>query len=143
MYKFHPEESAFHTFLSIFLFLIWSLAVTGIIIVSSPIIISSWKFRSKFPIQSNNHFTMWLFTSALIQADGGEDVQADLERACVEVAQEYPLGAYAVDYIQYHVSPILSYHEAEVQITYRRTKEQMDAIVSATGISGKFGHKLP
>ena len=73
--------------------------------------------------------------SASIRLYESEDVQADLERACVEVAQEYPLGAYAVDYIQYHVSPILSYHEAEVQITYRRTKEQMDAIVSATGIT--------
>ena len=64
--------------------------------------------------------------------DSGQ-IEADLEQACLEVIQEDPLGAYAVDYIKYSVTPLVTYSEAEVQITYRRTREQVSAIVSATG----------
>lgn len=63
------------------------------------------------------------------------EVEADLAAACLEVVQEDPLGAYAVDYIKYDYSHIVSYYEATVQITYRRTPEQVGAIVSATGSS--------
>ncbi|MGE4276219.1 MAG: hypothetical protein AB7E30_03465 [Lawsonibacter sp.] len=62
-----------------------------------------------------------------------EDVEADLEAACLEVVQEDPLGAYAVDYIKYSVNSIVTYYEADVQITYRRTRQQINSIVSATG----------
>ena len=64
--------------------------------------------------------------------DSGQ-IEAELEQACLEVIQEDPLGAYAVDYIKYSVTPLVAYSEAEVQITYRRTREQVSAIVSATG----------
>lgn len=60
-------------------------------------------------------------------------IEADLENACLEVVQEDPLGSYAVDYIKYSVTPLVTYSEAEVQITYRRTREQVSSIVSATG----------
>lgn len=62
-----------------------------------------------------------------------ENVDADLEAACLEVVQEDPLGAYAVDYIKYSVDSIVTYYEADVQITYRRAREQINSIVSATG----------
>lgn len=62
-----------------------------------------------------------------------EDVEVALDAACLEVVQEDPLGAYAVEYIKYSVSSVVTYYEADVQITYRRTKEQMASIVSATG----------
>ena len=62
-----------------------------------------------------------------------ETIEGDLEKACLEVIQEDPLGAYAVDYIKYSVNPMVSYSEADVQITYRRTREQVASIVSATG----------
>ncbi len=62
-----------------------------------------------------------------------EDVESDLEAACLEVVQEDPLGAYAVDYIKYSVNSIVTYYEADVEITYRRTREQISSIVSATG----------
>lgn len=65
--------------------------------------------------------------------NNSEDIEADLETACLEVVQEDPLGAYAVDYIKYHVTSIVTYYEANVQITYRRTREQINSIVSATG----------
>lgn len=63
------------------------------------------------------------------------DVEQDLEGACQEVVQEDPLGAYAVELIQYDVVPIVSCYEATIQITYRRTHDQVASIVAATGAS--------
>ena len=62
-----------------------------------------------------------------------QDVEQSLSNACLEVVQEDPLGAYSVDFIRYDVTPIVSYDEAAVEITYRRTREQVSAIVAATG----------
>lgn len=62
-----------------------------------------------------------------------QDVEADLEAACQEVMQEDPLGAYAVEDIHYSIHSIVAYSEAAVQITYRRTPEQIRSIVSVTG----------
>ena len=64
-----------------------------------------------------------------------EAVEADLEAACLEVVQEDPLGAYAVEFIKYSVNSLVTYFEAEVQITYRRSREQVASIVSATGVT--------
>ena len=64
-----------------------------------------------------------------------QDVEDDLTRACLEVVQEDPLGAYAVDYIKHDYSLIVSYYEANIYITYRRTPEQVASIVSVTGSS--------
>ena len=63
------------------------------------------------------------------------DVESDLENACLEVVQEDPLGAYAVDYMKYDVKSIVAYDEATVHITYRRTREQIAGVVSVTGVS--------
>lgn len=62
-----------------------------------------------------------------------EEVDGDLEAACLEVVQEDPLGAYAVEFIKYSVTPVVTYHEADLQITYRRSREQVAAIASVTG----------
>lgn len=62
-----------------------------------------------------------------------EDLNASLDAACLEVNQEDPLGAYAVEYITYRITPLVTYSEATVNITYRRTKEQVASIVQATG----------
>ena len=73
-----------------------------------------------------------------VRFDGGSgetEIQQMLEEACLEVVQEDPLGAYAVEYIKYSVTPIVGSYEAAVQITYRRTREQVAAIVDATGTS--------
>lgn len=67
------------------------------------------------------------------------DVESDLSSACLEVAKEDPLGAYAVDYIKYDFSRIVSYYEANVQITYRRSPEQIQSVVSVTGSSAIKG----
>ena len=72
--------------------------------------------------------TIRLYTDA-------EDVETFLSDACLEVVQEDPLGAYCVEYIKYSVDPVLTYFQAQVQITYRRTREQVSSIVQATGVT--------
>lgn len=62
-------------------------------------------------------------------------VEEDLAAACLEVVQEDPLGAYSVDFITFDVSTIVSYYEAAINISYRRSQEQVAAIVMATGAS--------
>lgn len=64
-----------------------------------------------------------------------QDLEDDLTRACLEVVQEDPLGAYMVDYIKHDYSLIVSYYEVNVNISYRHTVEEMDAIVFVTGSS--------
>lgn len=61
------------------------------------------------------------------------DFKQLMDEACLEVKQEDPLGAYAVDYIKYSVISIVGSYEADVQITYQRTREQVASIVDATG----------
>ncbi|MCI9156748.1 MAG: hypothetical protein HFF44_07385 [Lawsonibacter sp.] len=62
-----------------------------------------------------------------------ENVEPFLSDACLEVVQEDPLGAYCVEFIKYTVDPVVTYSEAHLSITYRRTREQVAAIVQATG----------
>lgn len=62
-----------------------------------------------------------------------EDMDHQLETACLEVVQEDPLGAYSVEFIKYEFSHLVPYTEAKVQISYRRSREQVSSIVSVTG----------
>lgn len=71
--------------------------------------------------------TVRLYTDA-------EDVVTFLSDACLEVVQEDPLGAYCVEFIKYTIDPVVTYSEARVDITYRRTREQVASIVQATGV---------
>ncbi len=63
------------------------------------------------------------------------DVGEDLSNACLEVKQNNPLGAYAVDYITHDFSRIVSYYEVNLYIAYRRSYEQIKSVVAATGSS--------
>lgn len=64
-----------------------------------------------------------------------ENVEPFLADACLEVVQEDPLGAYCVEFIKYTVDPVVTYFEAHLDITYRRTREQVASIVQATGVT--------
>lgn len=64
-----------------------------------------------------------------------DQIEADLEAACLEVVQEDPLGAYAVEYIKYGLTSVVSYSEAAIHLTYRRTKSQINSIIQATGVT--------
>ena len=66
-------------------------------------------------------------------------VEQSLEDACLEVVQKDPLGAYAVDFITYSLSPSVSCYQADLQIAYRRTVDQIASIISATGATAIRG----
>lgn len=63
------------------------------------------------------------------------DAQSDVTRACLEVVQKDPLGAFAVDYIKHSVTQIISFYEAQVDIAYLRSTEEIDRITAVTGSS--------
>lgn len=59
--------------------------------------------------------------------------KSDLKAACLEVKQEDPLGAYAVEDIAYTMTNSEEYCEIDLQIQYRRTRDQINGIVITTG----------
>lgn len=63
------------------------------------------------------------------------DIAGDLSAACNEVANEDPLGAYVVDFIKSSYTRVVKYYEASIDITYRRTPEQVRNLVNVTGSS--------
>ncbi len=66
----------------------------------------------------------------------GLNISDDLAAATKEVSTETALGAYAVDYISYDLDRIVGYYEVEVYVYYRRTAEEVEAIVSESTVSG-------
>ena len=73
-------------------------------------------------------------TAALRLYDFESDlaVADTLERAAAEVQQETPMGAYAVEYITTSSHAQRGYYEVAVRVGYRRTPEQLQAVVNAT-----------
>jgi len=63
------------------------------------------------------------------------NVSDDLSKACWEVKSTTALGAYSIDYISYELSRIVSYYEADIYITYKRSREEVEAIVSVSSNS--------
>ena len=61
-------------------------------------------------------------------------VAETLEQATTEIQQETPMGAYAVEYITSSSHSQRGYYEISVQISYRRTEQQVQAVVNATSI---------
>ena len=59
-------------------------------------------------------------------------VAETLEQATTEIQQETPMGAYAVEFITSSSQAQRGYYEVSVQIGYRRTAEQIQAVVNAT-----------
>ena len=71
-------------------------------------------------------------TLRLYKFEDDLSVADTMERAAAEVQQETPMGAYAVEYITSSSQSQRAYHEAAVQISYRRTLEQIQSVVNAT-----------
>ena len=84
--------------------------------------------------QQEKEGEIWLY--------GGTDMlSADqiVAAACREVQQETPLGAYAVEYLTYTIDTTPRQYDAiSVTIGYRRTEEQLDAMVHATSIAALY-----
>jgi hypothetical protein len=62
-------------------------------------------------------------------------VSDTLEQAANEVQQETPMGAYAVEYITSESQAQHGYYDVTLRIGYRRSAEQIQAIVNATSTS--------
>jgi hypothetical protein len=60
------------------------------------------------------------------------DLSKDLSDAVYEVSRGNPIGAFAVDYMTYDYSKIVSYYEINIHCTYRRTVEEINSIVYVT-----------
>ena len=71
-------------------------------------------------------------TLRLYNVTGDSFDESDMEEAAVEIQQETPLGSFAVSYITFSSQPQRGYEEIKIQIGYRRTMEQIQAIVNAT-----------
>lgn len=73
--------------------------------------------------------------------DYSGDVIRDVEKVCTFVAYNTPMGAFAVYYISTSVNRIVSYYEATVTITYKKTQAQMDSLTyvgSSNGIRSRL-----
>lgn len=67
----------------------------------------------------------------LVSYDG--DMETDVSNACIAAANEDPLGAWAVYYINHSLNRIVSYYEANITIIYRRAKSEIASIPHCTG----------
>ena len=65
-------------------------------------------------------------------------VAETLEQAAAEIQQETPMGAYAVEFITSASQAQRGYYEVSVQISYRRTAEQIQAVVNATSTEALY-----
>lgn len=65
----------------------------------------------------------------------------DLAAVCVEVKNETPLGAYAVEDISYDTSRIVSYYTADISIRYSVSAEDIASVVVVSGL-GEFGEHI-
>lgn len=63
------------------------------------------------------------------------NISQDISTACWEVKSSTALGAFAVDYISYDLSRIVSFYQAEIYITYKRSADQIAAVESVYTVS--------
>lgn len=55
----------------------------------------------------------------------------------MEVTQEDPLGAYAVDYIKYDVEQTVSYYQINVKLAYNIDPKELKDVISVTGSTAR------
>lgn len=56
-------------------------------------------------------------------------VNDDMAEVCVEIKSQAPMGAYAVEDIDYELSRIVSYYKADLKIVYKRTAAEIRSVV--------------
>lgn len=63
------------------------------------------------------------------------NISRDISQACWEVKSSTPLGAWAIDYTSCDLSRIVSFYQADLYITYRRSAEQVAALEQLSGLT--------
>lgn len=61
------------------------------------------------------------------------DVESAVKEACMEVSNDTAVGAYSVYYMDSDVNKIVSYYEAQITITYKRSADDMKSIEDVSG----------
>ena len=69
-------------------------------------------------------------------------VSDDMAAACYEIKTQTPMGAYAVDSLNYTLNRIVSYYTAEIHIEYKHSAEEVAAISSINGVSSLKSYLL-
>lgn len=62
-----------------------------------------------------------------------DNAKTDLNTAIIEVMNETAWGSYAVSSIHWDTNTIMGYLEAQIQITYKKTPEEVDEILLVSG----------
>ena len=70
--------------------------------------------------------------SQLIYFHDGDDVGEDIEKARNEIMNEHPIGAFAIADISLNATRIVTHYEIEIEIEYKRSKEQIDSIITVS-----------
>ena len=70
--------------------------------------------------------------------DYPSSVQDDIARVCLDATKDYPMGAYAVEYISHSVSRILGYDEVKLRISYRLSMKEMSSVRSASTLTDVY-----
>ncbi|MDR1328180.1 MAG: hypothetical protein LBK23_01085 [Oscillospiraceae bacterium] len=60
------------------------------------------------------------------------DLELDLELARDDILLRDALGSYALSDIEYAVTPIVSYYEVSFELSYRRARAQLEAVITAS-----------
>lgn len=61
-----------------------------------------------------------------------DNIDEDVAKACEEIMLNEPLGSYAVSELTGSVTKIVTYYDIQVEITYKKSKEQIDDIITAS-----------
>lgn len=72
----------------------------------------------------------------LIFSGYGSELQGDLSQVGWSVKSEDALAGYSVDYISYDLNHIVTYYEAQIHITYKRTVDDVNSIIPVAGLLG-------
>lgn len=72
----------------------------------------------------------------LVFGDYSGIIADDLAKGCWEVRSNTAIGAYCVESITYETEQVVAYCEADVQITYKRTADEVKSIYSVQTKSG-------
>ncbi len=77
-------------------------------------------------------------TGTVHAVDYSGSVQDDISRVCLEATRDYPLGAYAVEYISQSVNRILSYYEIKLRISYHLSAEEILSVRTASSLGDVY-----
>ena len=77
-------------------------------------------------------------TGTIRVKDYSSSVQDDIARVCLDATRDFPMGAYAVEYISHSVSRIFGYDEVNLRISYRLTPEEMASVRSTTTLADVY-----